>query len=64
MLLGVYAHVYLVNCLSGKTYSELVSEDTIRLGVLVFPWSPSMLLGSSGRRVWAKLGAESENEAE
>lgn len=64
MLRGVCAHGHLVNCLSGKTYSELESECTIRLELLVVPWSPSMLLGSSGRRVWAKHGAESENEAE
>jgi hypothetical protein len=51
MLVGVYAHVHLANCLSGKTYSEWVSEDKIRLELLVFPWGPSMLLGSSGRRV-------------
>jgi hypothetical protein len=37
MLVGVYAHVHLANCLSGKTYSELVSEDKIRLELLVFP---------------------------
>jgi len=48
----------------GRTYSGLVSEGTIRLELLVVPWSPSMLLGSSCRRVWAKHGAESENEAE
>lgn len=50
--------------LPGKTYLELESEGTIRLELLVVPWSPPMLLGSSGRRVWAKHGAESENEAE
>lgn len=64
MLRGVYAHIYLVNSMSGRTYSELESEGTIRLELLVVPWSPSMLLGSSGRRVWAKHGSESDNEAE
>jgi hypothetical protein len=64
MLIRVYAHIKFVHCLPGKTYPELVSEDTIRLMLLVFPRSPSMLLGSSGRRVLTKHGAESENEAD
>jgi hypothetical protein len=64
MLVGGYADVHVVHCLLGETYSELVSEETTGLGLLVFPRRPSMLLGSSGRGVLAEHGAESENEAE
>lgn len=64
MLIGGYAHIQFLHCLPGVTYSELVSEETTRLELLVFPRRPSMLLGSSSRRVLAEHGVESENEAE